>query len=64
MSCTVALAEGLFEPSRIAVSRRSVFKPQLPAPNLFDLPPEIFRRWKRENPTRPEEDAERWDGLS
>ena len=64
MSCTVSLAEDLFELARTSVSAKRIFEADRPAPNLFDLPAEPSWRRQRETPQRSDEDAERWDGLS
>ena len=66
MTCATARNPGLFDTIIIANVRRLPFKTdRLPTPrSLFDYTRDASRRRPFEYSPRPEEDLERWDGLS
>ena len=66
MTCMTASNADLFDPMVFTIVRRrtSDAEPLSVPRSLFDFPSEPSRRRMFDWPIRPEEDLERWDGLS
>jgi hypothetical protein len=66
MSCMTITDLDLFDPAFLSVVRQNISDAEplaLPL-SLFDFPREPARRRKFDMFLRPEDDSERWDGLS
>jgi hypothetical protein len=66
MTCMIAPSAELFDTMvhSIVPRRRFEAEPLYMPAHLFDFPPEPPRRRKFDVHLSPEEDLERWDGLS
>lgn len=66
MSCVIAPSADLFEPLAFTIVPRRTFEltPERRPRSLFDFLSEPVYRRKLERVREPEEDLERWDGLS